>query len=57
MTDEIVEHFTDEMSREDAENAGVEIVKNVMEIVSEYVDGYYFTFPFNRVYLLERILC
>lgn len=57
VTDEIVEHFTDEMSREDAENAGVEIVKNVMEIVSEYVDGYYFTFPFNRVYLLERILC
>lgn len=56
VTDEICDLFKPEMSRDESEDVGVRIVKSVMETVSDYVDGYYFTFPFNRVYLLEKIL-
>ena len=35
---------------------GVEIAKEVIEKTSDFVNGYYFSFPFNRVYLLERII-
>ena len=28
----------------------------VIEKTSDFVNGYYFSFPFNRVYLLERII-
>ena len=30
--------------------------KEVIEKTSDFVNGYYFSFPFNRVYLLERII-
>ncbi len=54
--DEILSHFRPEMSREEGENAGVEIAKRVMTYTEEFVDGYYFSIPFNRVYLLDKIL-
>lgn len=37
-------------------SVGVEIAKEVIEKTSDFVNGYYFSFPFNRVYLLERII-
>lgn len=54
--DEILGCFSPEMSREEGETAGVEIAKRVMEYTKEVADGYYFSIPFNRVYLLDRIL-
>lgn len=54
--DEILAYFTPDMNREEGENAGVEIAKRVMEYTKEFADGYYFSIPFNRVYLLDQIL-
>ena len=54
--DEILAHFTPQMSREEGENAGVEIARRVMAYTEAFVDGYYFSIPFNRVYLLDKIL-
>ena len=54
--DEILSHFRPEMGREEGENAGVEIAKRVMTYTEGFADGYYFSIPFNRVYLLDKIL-
>lgn len=54
--DEIMGHFRPDMSREEGENAGVEIAKRVMNYTETFVDGFYFSIPFNRVHLLDKIL-
>lgn len=54
--DEIISCFTPEMSREEGEMAGIGIARRVMAYTEDFVDGYYFSIPFNRVYLLEKIL-
>ncbi len=54
--DSIIACFDAGMTREEGETAGVEIAKKVMEMTADFADGYYFSIPFNRVYLLERIL-
>lgn len=56
VTDEIVNRFSTGMSREESEAEGVKIAAEIMDEVSSFTDGYYFTFPFNRVYLLDRII-
>lgn len=56
VTDDIVERFRTDMSREESEAEGVKIAAEIMGKVSSFADGYYFTFPFNRVYLLDSIL-
>ena len=56
VTDDIVEMFGEDMGKEQSENVGVDIARNVMNMVDDFADGFYFTFPFNRVYLLDRIL-
>ncbi|MDE6232002.1 MAG: methylenetetrahydrofolate reductase, partial [Lachnospiraceae bacterium] len=56
VTDEIVDRFSADMSREESEAEGVKIAVEIMDEVSSFTDGYYFTFPFNRVYLLDRII-
>ena len=30
--------------------------KEVMKMVEDFADGYYFSFPFNRVYMLQDIM-
>lgn len=54
--EEILAYFRPDMNREEGELAGVEIAKRVMEYTKDFVDGYYFSIPFNRVYLLDKIL-
>ncbi len=54
--DDIVANFKDGMTREEGEKVGVSIVKNIKELTEDFVDGYYFSIPFNRVYLLEQML-
>lgn len=56
VTDEILAMFRPDMTREEGEAVGIAIARNVMEKTKEIVDGYYFSIPFNRVYLLKEIL-
>ena len=56
VSDEIIARYTECVTKEDGESVGVEIAKEVIEKTSDFVNGYYFSFPFNRVYLLERII-
>lgn len=54
--DEIVELFPENVSREQGEQIGVSLARKAMEMCNDFADGYYFSFPFNRVHLLERLL-
>lgn len=56
VTDDILAKFRPDMTKEEGEAVGVTIAKEVMEMTKDVVDGYYFTIPFNRVYLLKEIL-
>ena len=38
------------------EQTGIEIARQIIEKTSDFVDGYYFSFPFNRVHMLAKIL-
>lgn len=35
---------------------GVQLAKEIMALTDDFADGYYFSFPFNRVSMLEKIL-
>lgn len=54
--DDVIAKFRDDMTREEGEAVGVSIVKNIMNLTDDFVDGYYFSIPFNRVYLLKQML-
>lgn len=54
--DEIIERYPEEGSKEAGEAMGVAVAREIMRYTEDFTDGYYFSFPFNRVYLLERIL-
>lgn len=56
VTEEIVNLFSPEMSKEEGEAVGVNIAKQMITETKDFVDGYYFSIPFNRVYLLEQIM-
>ena len=56
VTDEIVAQYGENLTREQGEAVGVRIAREVIRMTEDFVDGYYFSFPFNRVYLLEQIL-
>lgn len=53
--EEIVARYDPEMSKEEAENVGVAIAMEVMEMTADFADGYYFMLPFNRVSIMEKI--
>lgn len=54
--EKIVERYPETGKKEDGEAVGIAIAREMIELTQEFVDGYYFSFPFNRVYLLEKIL-
>ena len=56
VTDELIARYPEKGTREEGEAVGVAIAREVMDYTKDFVDGYYFSFPFNRVYLLEKIL-
>ena len=56
VTEEIVTRFRADMTREEGEAVGISIARDVMNMTKDVTDGYYFSIPFNRVYLLEEIL-
>lgn len=55
VTEEIIRQFDENMTREESEGQGVKIALKIMDAVKDFTDGYYFSFPFNRVYLLDMI--
>ena len=56
VTDEILARYREDMTKEEGEQTGIEIARQIIEKTSDFVDGYYFSFPFNRVHMLAKIL-
>lgn len=56
VTDEIVARYPEHGTKEEGEAVAVEIAKEMIECTKDFADGYYFSFPFNRVYLLKAIM-
>ncbi len=56
VTDDIVAQYGADMTREEGEAVGIRIAREVIALTQDVADGYYFSFPFNRVSLLEKIL-
>lgn len=56
VTDEVLSRYREDMTREEGEQAGILLAKEMMAITDDFADGYYFSFPFNRVNMLEKIL-
>jgi homocysteine S-methyltransferase len=54
--EEIIARYRADMTREEAENVGAAIAREVIEFLEPVADGYYFMLPFNRVSLLDKIL-
>ena len=56
VTDEIVEMYPENVSKEEGEAVGVKLAKEIISYTSDFADGYYFSFPFNKVHLLKDII-
>ena len=56
VTEEVLVRYREDMTREEGEQAGIELAKEMMALTDDFADGYYFSFPFNRVGMLEKIL-
>ena len=56
VTDKIVARYPENATKEEGEAVGIEIACEVINATKDFADGYYFSFPFNKVYLLETIL-
>lgn len=53
--EEIVNRYSPEMSKEEAELVGAQIANELIEQMKDFADGYYFMLPFNRVSLMDKI--
>lgn len=56
VTDEVLMRYREDMTREEGEQAGILLAREMMALTDDFADGYYFSFPFNRVSMLEKIL-
>ncbi len=56
VTDEVLGRYWEGMSRQEGEAAGIDLAREMMGLMDDFADGYYFSFPFNRVHMLEAIL-
>lgn len=56
VTDEIVHRYPENGTKEEGESIGISIAKEVISYTEDFVDGYYFSFPFNKVHMLDKIL-
>lgn len=54
--DEYVKRFSPNMTREEAQETGIEIAVEMAEKIMPYVDGLYFTTPFNRYEMVGEII-
>ena len=53
--DEILSEYHPDMSREEGEETGVQIAQRIIKLL-DFVDGFYFMLPFNRVSLMEKLV-
>lgn len=56
VTDEVLSRYHENMTREEGEQAGIELAREMMALTDDFADGYYFSFPFNRVGMLKAIM-
>lgn len=56
VTDEVVTRYREDMSREEAEEAAVEISLEMADQMYDFADGFYLMTPFNRAGLIKRII-
>lgn len=56
VTEEVIERYPENATMEEGESVGIAIAKEMMSYTESFVDGYYFSFPFNRVHMLGKIL-
>ncbi len=56
VSDEVLARYREDMTREEGELAGIALAKEMIARTEDFVDGYYFSFPFNRVSMLHAIL-
>lgn len=56
VTKEVLARYHEDMTREEGEKAGIALAKEMIALTEDFADGYYFSFPFNRVEMLERIM-
>lgn len=56
VTDEVLSRYHENMTREEGEQAGIELAREMMALTDDFADGYYFSFPFNRVGMLRAIM-
>lgn len=54
--DDVITRYNKDMTVEEGEQAGIDFAREMMDITEDFADGYYFSFPFNRVSMLEKIL-
>lgn len=53
--DEIIELYPQQATRQEGEEIGVTLARRVIRLTEDFSDGYYFSFPFNRVTMLSKI--
>lgn len=56
VTKEVLDRYWADMTKEEGEEAGILLAKEMISLTEDFADGYYFSFPFNRVGMLEKIL-
>ena len=54
--DEIIERYGENATRQEGEDCGIQIAREILEYTEDFADGYYFSFPFNRVHMLAHIV-
>lgn len=54
--DEVLDLYPKDGTRQQGEEAGIRLAKDIMAITEGFADGYYFSFPFNRVHMLNEVL-
>lgn len=54
--DEVIARYGEDMTRKQGEECGIAIAKEIMEYTDSFADGYYFSFPFNRVHMLKQLI-
>ncbi len=54
--DSLVERFDYDMSRSEAEKAGIEAACELVQAAKPHADGFYFVTPFNRAHVISEII-
>ncbi|MCM1184612.1 MAG: bifunctional homocysteine S-methyltransferase/methylenetetrahydrofolate reductase [Roseburia sp.] len=55
VTEDIVNRYAENASREEGEAVGIALAQEIIALTEDFADGWYFTFPFNRVHMLREI--